>query len=226
MAIELARNGATVVCVARNAEKLAETIALIEQNGGTGQALPCDVTDRASVDGVVNAVIEQHERLDILVNNAGVTRDTLLPRMSDDEWDTVINTNLRGTFLFARAASQVMMRARYGRIINISSVSGLIGNAGQTNYSASKAGMIGLTRSLSRELAKRKVTVNAVAPGFIETEMTKAMGDALLDQAKQHIPARRLGTPEEVAVAVAFLASRAAGYITGHVLTVDGGMTG
>jgi len=226
MAIELARNGATVVGVARNAEKLAETIALIEQNGGTGQALPCDVTDRASVDGVVNAVIEQHERLDILVNNAGVTRDTLLPRMSDDEWDTVINTNLRGTFLFARAASQVMMRARYGRIINISSVSGLIGNAGQTNYSASKAGMIGLTRSLSRELAKRKVTVNAVAPGFIETEMTKAMGDSLLDQAKQHIPARRLGTPEEVAVAVAFLASRAAGYITGHVLTVDGGMTG
>jgi len=226
MAVELARNGATVACVARNAEKLAETIALIQQAGGQGQVFPGDVTDRASVDAVVQSVIDQMGRLDILVNNAGVTRDTLLPRMSDDEWDTVLNTNLRGAFLFARAASQIMMRARYGRIINISSVSGLIGNAGQTNYSASKAGLIGLTRSLSRELAKRKVTVNAVAPGFIETEMTQAMGDVLLDQAKKHIPARRLGTPREVAAAVVFLASPDAAYITGHVLTVDGGMTG
>lgn len=226
MAVELARNGATVACVARNAEKLAETIALIQQAGGQGQAFPGDVTDRASVDAVVHGVVDQMGRLDILVNNAGVTRDTLLPRMSDDEWDTVLNTNLRGAFLFARAASQIMMRARYGRIINISSVSGLIGNAGQTNYSASKAGLIGLTRSLSRELAKRKVTVNAVAPGFIETEMTQAMGDALLDQAKKHIPARRLGTSREVAAAVVFLASPDAAYITGHVLTVDGGMTG
>ncbi len=226
MAIELARNGAKVACVARNEEKLAQTVAAIQDVGGTGLALPCDVTDRTSVDGVVSTVIDKWSRLDILVNNAGVTRDTLLPRMSDEEWDTVINTNLRGAFLFSRAASQIMMRARYGRIINISSVSGLIGNAGQTNYSASKAGMIGMTRSLSRELAKRKVTVNAVAPGFIETEMTAAMGDALLDQAKQHIPARRLGTPREVAAAVVFLASPEAAYITGHVLTVDGGMTG
>lgn len=226
MAVELARNGATVVCAARNAEKLADTVALIEEMNGHGQAMPCDVTSRESVDALVQSVVDQFGRLDILVNNAGVTRDTLLPRMSDDEWDTVLNTNLRGAFLFSRAASQVMMRARYGRIINISSVSGLIGNAGQTNYSASKAGLIGFTRSLSRELAKRKVTVNAVAPGFIETEMTQAMGDALLDQAKKHIPARRLGTPREVAAAVAFLASPDAAYITGHVLTVDGGMTG
>ena len=166
------------------------------------------------------------ERLDILVNNAGITRDTLLPRMSDEEWDAVIETNLRGTFLFARAASRLMMRARYGRIINISSVSGLIGNPGQTNYSASKAGMIGMTRSLARELAKRNVTVNAVAPGFIESEMTKTLGDAMLNEVKKHIPARRLGTPEEVAAAVLFLASPATAYITGHVLTVDGGMTG
>ena len=146
--------------------------------------------------------------------------------MSDAEWDDVIETNLRGAFLFARAASRVMMRARYGRIINISSVSGLIGNAGQTNYSASKAGLIGMTRSLSRELAKRNVTVNAVAPGFIESEMTKTLGDALMNEAKKHIPARRLGKPAEVAAAVVFLASPAAAYVTGCVLTVDGGMTG
>ena len=171
-------------------------------------------------------VLEKWERLDILVNNAGVTRDTLLPRMSDEEWDDVINTNLRGSFLFTRAASRYMMRARYGRVINISSVSGLIGNAGQTNYSASKAGLIGFTKSFSRELAGRKVTANVIAPGFIESEMTSTLGDVVLAEAKKRIPAKRLGTPEEVAGAVLFLASSAAAYITGAVLTVDGGMTG
>ena len=226
MAVELAANGATVMCVARSAEKLAETVAAIEAAGGKAEALSCDVKDGAKVDQLVDAVVAKWERLDILVNNAGITRDTLLPGMSDAEWDEVIETNLRGTFLFARAASLVMMRARYGRIINISSVAGLIGNAGQTNYSASKAGLIGLTRSLSRELAKRNVTVNAVAPGFIESEMTRTLGDALLEEAKKHIPARRLGKPAEVAAAVLFLASPAAAYITGCVLTVDGGMTG
>jgi 3-oxoacyl-[acyl-carrier protein] reductase len=226
MAIELAANGATVICVARNAEKLAQTVESIVAGGGKAEAVSCDVKDGAKVDQLIESVVAKWERLDILVNNAGITRDTLLPRMSDAEWDDVIETNLRGTFLFARAASRVMMRARYGRIINISSVSGLIGNAGQTNYSASKAGLIGLTRSLSRELAKRNVTVNAVAPGFIESDMTRTLGDALLDEAKKHIPARRLGKPVEVAAAVLFLASPAAGYITGCVLTVDGGMTG
>ena len=161
-----------------------------------------------------------------MVNNAGITRDNLLPAMSDDQWDDVINTNLRGTFLFCRAASKVMMRARYGRIINIASVSGLIGNAGQTNYSASKAGMIGMTRSLSKELAKRKVTVNAVAPGFIESEMTAALGDSILAEVAKKIPAARIGTADEVAACVLFLASSAAAYVTGQVLTVDGGMTG
>ena len=146
--------------------------------------------------------------------------------MTDDEWDDVIQTNLRGTFLFCRAASRYMMRARYGRIINIASVSGLIGNPGQTNYSASKAGMIGLTRSLSKELAGRKVTINAVAPGFIESDMTKALGDAILGEVKKRIPAKRVGLADEVAAAVVFLASPAAAYITGQTLVVDGGMTG
>ncbi|MCR9120475.1 MAG: 3-oxoacyl-[acyl-carrier-protein] reductase [bacterium] len=226
IAIALGRNGARVACVARNAEKLASTVAAIEEAGGTATAFPCDVNDETSVDKLMDDIAESWEKIDILVNNAGVTRDTLLPRMSTEDWDTVINTNLRGAFLFSRAASRTMMRARYGRIINISSVSGLIGNAGQTNYSASKAGLIGLTRSLSKELAGRKVTINAVAPGFIESEMTKALGDSIIDQVKKSIPAKRLGVPEDVAACVLFLASGASSYVTGQVLTVDGGMTG
>lgn len=230
MATELAANGAKVACVARNADKLAETVTAIEDAGGEAAGFSCDVTNRESVDKLVDDVVEKWGKLDILVNNAGITRDNLLPRMTDEEWDDVICTNLRGAFLFARAASRIMMRARSGRIINISSVSGLIGNQGQTNYSASKAGLIGLTRSLSRELAGRKVTVNAVAPGFIATEMTKVLeakyGDAFRNEIKAKIPAKRMGTPEEVAAAVLFLASPAASYTTGAVLTVDGGMTG
>ena len=226
MAIALGGAGAKVACVAQSAEKLEATVKEITDAGGTAKAWPCDVTSRESVDGVVNGVTEEWEKLDILVNNAGITRDTLLPRMSDDQWDEVIDTNLRGAFLFSRAASMFMMRARYGRIINISSVTGIIGNPGQCNYGASKAGLIGMTRSLSRELAGRKVTINAVAPGFIESEMTKVLGPAIIDVAKERIPAKRLGTPEEVAAAVLFLASPAASYITGAVLTVDGGLTG
>jgi 3-oxoacyl-[acyl-carrier protein] reductase len=226
MAIALGANGAMVACVARNEEKLGETVGEIEAAGGKAVVAVCDVSDRKSVDDLVDDLVEKHGRLDILVNNAGITRDTLLPRMSDDEWDDVINTNLRSAFLMSRAASRYMMRARYGRIINISSVSGLIGNPGQTNYSASKAGLIGLTRSLSRELAGRKVTINAVAPGFIESDMTAALGEMVKDEAKKRIPAKRLGTAEEVAAAVLFLAGGDASYITGQVLTVDGGMTG
>ena len=226
VAISLAESGARVACVARNVEKLGETVDIITAAGGQAEAFGCDVTDRESVDKVVNHVMDNWEKIDILVNNAGITRDTLLPRMSDDDWDSVIATNLRGLFLFSRAAGRYMMSARYGRIINMASVSGIIGNAGQTNYSASKAGMIGFTRSLSKELAKRKVTVNAVAPGFIESDMTKALGDAILGEVKKRIPAKRLGLPEDVAACVLFLASAAASYITGQCLVVDGGMTG
>lgn len=224
-AIRLGECGATVLCVARSAEKLAETVAAIEAAGGKAVAHPCDVGSRESVATLFDVVEKTYGKLDIIVNNAGITRDTLLPRMTDDQWDDVIQTNLTSCFLFCREASKIMMSARYGRIINMSSVSGLIGNAGQTNYSASKAGMIGLTRSLARELGKRKVTVNAVAPGFIESDMTQALGDEMLKEVKKRIPANRLGTADDVAATVVFLASPAASYITGQVITVDGGMT-
>jgi 3-oxoacyl-[acyl-carrier protein] reductase len=225
MAKRLASSGAKVACVARSADKLAAVVEAIRQAGGTAEALTCDVTNSESVNKVVDDLVTRWERLDILVNNAGITRDTLIPRMSDEEWDDVINTNLRGTFLFTRAAIRPMMSQRHGRIINISSVSGLMGNPGQANYSASKAALIGFTQTVARELAKRKITVNAVAPGFIETDMAAKLGEAILGEARKRIPANRLGTPAEVADLVLFLASDAAAYITGQVLVVDGGMT-
>lgn len=226
IAIRLGENGAKVICVARNADKLTETVNQIKASGGDAVAISCDVTDRAAIEKLFEQVETEYKRLDILVNNAGITRDTLLPRMSDSQWDEIIASNLTSCFVFCRAATRVMMGQRYGRIINMSSVSGLIGNAGQTNYSATKAGMIGFTRSLSKELAKRKITVNAVAPGFIESDMTKALGDAVTDEVKKRIPANRLGQADDVAACVLFLASKAASYVTGQVLTVDGGMTG
>jgi 3-oxoacyl-[acyl-carrier protein] reductase len=225
IAVALARSGARVACVARSQQKLAETVDEITRGGGTAAWFECDVSQSASVNQVVEEVIGKWQRLDILVNNAGITRDTLIPRMQDEQWDEVINTNLRGAFLFTRAATRPMMQARHGRIINISSVSGLMGNPGQSNYSASKAGLIGMTRSVARELASRKVTVNAIAPGFIETEMTGALGETILTEVKSRIPVRRLGAADEIAQAVLFLASSAAAYITGQVITVDGGLT-
>jgi 3-oxoacyl-[acyl-carrier protein] reductase len=225
IALALAGCGAKVACAARDAGKLSETVAAIAAAGGTAEAFACDVTQQSGAEQVVEAVLEKWQKLHILVNNAGITRDTLLPRMQDAQWDDVINTNLRGTFVFTRAATRPMMQGRYGRIINISSVSGLVGNPGQSNYSASKAAVIGFTRSVAKELASRNITVNAVAPGFIETDMTAALGEAVQEEVKKRIPARRLGQPDDVAAAVLFLASRAASYITGQVLTVDGGLT-
>jgi len=226
VAVRLGANGAKVLCVARNAEKLADTVAQIQALGGEAVAMACDVTNRESIEKLFEQIEADYKRLDILVNNAGITRDTLLPRMTDVQWDEIIAANLTSCFLFCRAATRIMMGQRYGRIINMSSVSGLIGNAGQTNYSATKAGMIGFTRSLSKEMAKRKITVNAVAPGFIESDMTKALGDSIIDEVKKRVPANRLGTADDVAACVLFLASKAASYVTGQVITVDGGMTG
>ncbi|NCX97645.1 MAG: 3-oxoacyl-[acyl-carrier-protein] reductase [Planctomycetia bacterium] len=222
----LAASGATVALVARSADKLAEVAHAIAAAGGRAQAFPCDVMQAEAIQQVVDAVVEKLGRLDILVNNAGVTRDTLLPRMSDEEWDTVLATNLRGPFLFMRAASRPMMQQRYGRIVNVASVSGLIGNPGQANYSASKAGLVGLTKTVAKELAGRKITVNAVAPGFIASDMTAALGDVLLDEVKKRVPAKRLGEATEIADAVLFLASPSAGYITAQTLVVDGGLIG
>jgi 3-oxoacyl-[acyl-carrier protein] reductase len=224
IALALAGAGAKVACVARNVEKLNETVEAIRAAGGTAEVFACDVTSGEAVDKLLDDVVAKWGKLHILVNNAGVTRDTLVPRMSDDDWDTVLNTNLRGAFLFVRAASRQMMSQRYGRIINIASVSGLIGNPGQANYSASKAGMIGMTRTVAKELAGRKVTVNCIAPGFIESDMTAAMGDSILDEVKKRIPAKRMGKPEEIGWTTLFLASPAAAYITGQTITVDGGL--
>lgn len=226
VAVALGINGAHVVCLARSIEKLTETVELIEISGGKAEAISCDVTDRAAAASTIESVHAARGRLDILVNNAGITRDKLLRGMSDQEWDDVIATNLTSCFVCCRAAANLMRRAKYGRIINMASISGLIGNPGQANYSASKAGMIGLTRTLSKELANRSVTVNAVAPGFIESEMTAKLGDVVLDEVRKRIPAGRVGKPEDVAAAVLFLASPAAGYITGQTIVVDGGMIG
>jgi 3-oxoacyl-[acyl-carrier protein] reductase len=203
----------------------AAVVAAIEAAGGRAMALQADVSDTAAATGLVDAAVAALGGLDVLVNNAGITRDGLLVRMSDADWDAVIATNLTGVFAVTRAAAKVMMRARRGSIVNISSVVGIAGNAGQANYAAAKAGVIGLTRSVARELASRGVRCNAVAPGFIETDMTAALTGAQRDAVTATVALSRLGTPEDVAAAVAFLASDDASYITGQVLAVDGGMT-
>lgn len=227
IAVTLGGAGAKVACVARNVEKLNETAEAIRVAGGEADVYSCDVVETEAVQQVVAAVVEKWGTLDIVVNNAGITRDTLIPRMSDEDWDQVMATNLRSVFLFTRAATNIMMRQKTGRIINISSISGLMGNPGQANYSASKAGIIALTRTVAKEMAsrRRKITINAICPGFIATDMTDAMGDALMDEVKKRVPAQRLGEVEEIADAVLFLASGSAAYINGQVLTVDGGMT-
>lgn len=226
MSLRLGQSGAKVACVARNVEKLATTVQAIVSAGGTAEAFPGNVAESASVKKIVEDVVEKWEHLDILVNNAGITRDTLIPRMSDEEWDVVMETNLRGAFLFTRAVTMPMMQQRFGRIINISSVSGaVIGNKGQANYSASKAGLVGLTKTVAKELGKRKITVNAIAPGIIASEMTEAVGEGVMKEFKKNIPANRLGQADEVADLVLFLASDAAAYINGVAIPIDGGLT-
>ena len=223
-ALALARQGADVAILARRKEKLAEVAKEVEALGVRCLPVGCDVTDVAQVQNAVQAVLDAFGTVDILVNNAGITRDGLLMKMSEEDYDTVLDTNLKGTFHCIRFAARQMLRQRGGRIINLSSVSGILGNAGQANYSASKAGVIGLTKSAARELASRGITVNAVAPGFIETEMTAVLTEKVRESAVAQIPMGAFGTAEDVAEAVAFLASDSARYITGQTIHVDGGM--
>ncbi|MBN1459738.1 MAG: 3-oxoacyl-[acyl-carrier-protein] reductase [Armatimonadetes bacterium] len=210
--------------VAAGQEELNAVADEIRAAGGTALAVPGDVTEAESVDAVVGKVMAEFGRLDVLVNNAGITRDGLLLRMTDEQWRTVIEVNLTGAFVCTRAAAKIMLRQRSGRIVNMASVVGVMGNAGQANYSASKAGLIGLTKSTARELASRGITVNAIAPGFIVSPMTDQLSDEAKEKLFSAIPLGRLGTAEDVAEAVAFLASPASSYITGQVLKVDGGM--
>jgi 3-oxoacyl-[acyl-carrier protein] reductase len=223
IAERLAAGGATVICVARGTNADA-TAAAIRDAGGTAEAVGADVTDAAAVDGLIKSVIDTHGKLDILVSNAGITRDQLMLRMKRSDWDEVIATNLTASFTLCQAALKPMIRARGGRIIAISSVVGQMGNAGQANYAASKAGLIGFCKALAREVASRNVTVNVVAPGLIETDMTRAIADAAKTDWSAQIPLGRMGTPAEIAAAVSFLASDEASYITGQVLAVNGGM--
>jgi len=221
----LAEAGAQVALVDVNPQLLEQASSTLSEAGGKVRTSICDVSDSSQVDRTIQEILGSWGRIDILVNNAGITRDNLLLRMKDEDWDAVLNVNLRGAFLFCRAVARPMLKAHFGRIINIASISGIVGNPGQVNYSASKAGLIALTKTLARELGSRNITVNAVAPGFIATEMSAKLGPELIEGIKQRTPLGRLGDPQDVADAVLFLCSEAASFITGQVLTVDGGLT-
>jgi 3-oxoacyl-[acyl-carrier protein] reductase len=223
-ALALSAAGNRVVLAARNTDKLEEVAAEIRSKGGDAHVTPLDLSSIDSIKEAFARASKDFGRIDILVNNAGVTKDGLAIRMKKEDWDVVINTNLSGSFFAIQQVLQGMMKERWGRIINITSVVGEAGNAGQVNYSASKAGLIGATKSLAQEIASRGVTVNAVAPGFIETDMTSVLSPELKEKLLAGIPLKRMGAPEDIAAAVVFLASDAAGYITGHVLDVNGGM--
>lgn len=227
IALSLSGAGARVVACARDEGKLAALPAEGRESGIPGEIIPrkLDVADRAAIDALVADVASTYERVDILVNNAGVTRDGLLMNMEDDQFDDVLTVNLRAVFWMTRAVSRLMVRARKGRIINIASISGMTGNAGQANYAASKAGVIGFSKSVAKELARRNITCNVVAPGFINTDMTGTLGDEVKNTYKTLIPMRRFGEPDDIASVVAFLAGPASAYVTGQVLVVDGGLS-
>lgn len=226
IALRLAQEGARVVVNYQGNEKAAaEVVDQIVAAGGDARAVQADVRDVAQAQALIDAAKEAYGRIDILVNNAGTTRDTLIMRMSEDDWDVVIDTNLKGTFNCIKAATRQMMRQRYGRIVNITSVSGIAGNAGQANYASAKAGLIGLTKTVAKELGSRGITCNAVAPGFVHTDLTASLPGELIQQAVERTPLGRVGTAEDMAAAVAFLASDESAYITGQVLAVDGGLS-
>lgn len=225
IAVALGREGAHVIVNYNGSEEQAViTCKLIKEAGGTCESICFNVAEEVATMEALKYILEKHGKLDILVNNAGITRDGLLMRMTDADFESVLDVNLKGAFHTIRVASKQMLKQRSGRIINISSVSGIMGNAGQANYSASKAGLIGLTKATARELASRGITVNAVAPGFIETNMTDKLSDTVKENACKQIPLGKMGKPEDIAEAVVFLASEKAAYITGQVLCVDGGM--
>ena len=224
IAERFAQEGATVLCVSKTPENCQQVAQDIMAQGGQAEAFPMDVSSKESIKNVSEKIIEKYKNVDILVNNAGITRDKLFVRMDDEDWEQVLFTNLFSAFYLCKQFVRPMTLKRWGRIINISSVSGIIGNAGQANYSAAKAGLLGLTKTLAKELACRSITVNAIAPGFIATRMTKNLPEAVVEQAQKIIPLKRFGEPVEVANTAVFLASEEASYITGQVIKVDGGM--
>ena len=224
IALTLAAEGAAIAAVARSEEALKETVEAIRATGGTAEPFALDVSDGAAAEASVEKITARFGHIDVLVNNAGVTRDGLLMRMTSEAWDAVIDTNLKGAFNLTKPVGRLMVKQRAGRIVNISSVIGLIGNAGQANYAASKAGLIGFTKSVAREFASRGITCNVVCPGFIETDMTRELSEDLRKKLLERIPLQRFGQPNDVAGVVAFLCSPAADYITGQIVTVDGGM--
>ena len=223
IAIEMAKSGATVFCLARNKEALDTTIKKITENGGKATAFSCDISNNDDFKSIILNIVKEYGSIDIIVNNAGITKDNLLMRMSDDQWDDVLNINLKGSFTCIRSVIKHMMKKKFGRIINITSIVGITGNAGQANYAASKSGLIGLTKSIAKEVASRGITANCVAPGWIETSMTDQLSTEVKNKFLSQIPTGKIGQSKDIANTVIFLASDEAGYITGQTIAVDGG---